>query len=241
MQQDQSCPDTQIEIPASTEPSKAVQAPPVPAAQKIEIPAQGPSLWVRFNPWLCNANGWIAIFTALLLVVAYFQLNASQRATDIANEALRISERTMELAQRAYVSVQRLESRFGHNGVFLYLQNTGVIPADNIRIHIAVSRIETKTLKTIHSHSFDLDLGHNYISKDSPYPIPIRLEEFHQSEIPRIMSGEERLLVGGNVKYTDGVLPHEQTINFAYYFYPFGTDGIWWAAPVKNFAELQGS
>ncbi len=188
-------------------------------------------LWKKLTFWSVAFNCILMLTTIGLGLVAYWQLEAT-------NEAVKISERTMQLAQRAYVSVQRLETRFEQQGVFLYLQNTGVIPADNIRIDIVESRIESKTLNTVRQHSIDLDLGHNFISKDSPYPVPIELQDFQAREIPRIMSGEERILIGGNVKFTDGVLSEEQTINFAYYFFPLGKDGIWLSAPVKSFAEL---
>lgn len=45
---------------------------------------------------------WVAVFTGLLLVVAYFQLIASQEATKVVTGALKISEESLLVSQESY-------------------------------------------------------------------------------------------------------------------------------------------
>lgn len=175
---------------------------------------------------------WTAIISSAPIIISVIALVISW-------QSLRTSEATLQLSQRAYIGVLRLDSHFEQKGVFLYLQNTGTLPADNIRIHIVESIVETKTMKTVSTAVSDLDLAHNLISKGSLYPIPIQLKDFELSEVRKLNSGEEQLLIGGTVKYSDGITSDERTLTFAYRLFPLANgDGVWMPYPVVSHAEL---
>jgi hypothetical protein len=160
-----------------------------------------PSFWRRLNASFRNSNIWIAIFTGLLLIVAYYQMIASQEATKAASEAIRISKVT----ERAYVAVKNVEVEWTTGKIYLTLENTGKIPTQTVNIRVSAFRLNTTDMTQIASDTQAVPLYENDISPGVYVnKIVIQMTKLLSHEELAVASGRETIAIMAGITYGDG-------------------------------------
>jgi hypothetical protein len=161
-----------------------------------------PSGWVYSS--FCNPNFWIALFTAALLVVSYYQWRTSQDAVVVASEALNISK----LDQRAWTSVKNISMvTFELNKpivIQITINNIGKTVARDVASVIHV--IEVRGRPNIDKVSRELNIKRS----DNLVLFPnAELTRTRESFVPdsdkfaRMKSKESELYVFGDITYSD--------------------------------------
>ena len=151
---------------------------------------------------------------ALLVIIAQAIIYNQQR--QIMHRQVKVTEESLHISERAYVGVASLTANLAQGEVLILLENSGRIPAKNIRVEAQEYRVTANVVgsKTkFNAGSVSLFPG-SYKMR-----VIVSMNKFRPEEIDAIQVKAESLVIAGKIQYEAGFGVEEST-DFAFEYSP---------------------
>jgi hypothetical protein len=191
--------------------------------------------------WLRNERNWLRwmpiVLSAVTVVVTGTFGWYAKRQWDATVEQNRIMERSLNIAERAYVAVENVRMDLNKGEITITIHNVGRNPAGDLRVEASAAIFGSQP-RPESSGEFKSDWGHT-----SLYPaslktvIVVSLQPYPTTLVEQVRTGEVKLFVSIKTDYLDG-FQNAPSQHFFYRYIPPPYD-VWLNAPINTFEELQ--
>lgn len=183
-----------------------------------------------------SPDWWLAVFTGVLVLIAFFQLllfywqlrimrrgiddstvsaNAASASAQATAESVRIMRETAERQLRAYISGQASSFKYDATKknvvVEVHFKNFGQTPAYNVRCWMGVTVREHPLGSLLQNPPVELPLAKEVLAPSRHSIITVPTRELSDLEINQFMSGQTVVYAFGEISYSDAFGQHRVT------------------------------